>query len=268
LPQSPFFIVGCVRSGTTFLRDVLCKHPNLASPQETHFYRWADPFGAPLGLRNLMNNVVLKKHRELDGISEAEFDHIVKSSTSRADLCTRYMNLYIEKNKPGAQRWFDKTPQNVYGAPMIAMEFPKAKLVHIVRDPIDVAASLRIGVIVKVENIVGACNYWNEAAEIIAVMKRAFPKRVYELRYEDFTANFLPELEKLMSFLGEEYAADHFKDIVVVPKQHEHGTLFSPEELQQIAGLCGRWAKHYGYDLPARAVEAAAAPAVEEKSPS
>ena len=39
-----FFIVGCVRSGTTLLRNILREHPKLACPEETHFFRWSWPF--------------------------------------------------------------------------------------------------------------------------------------------------------------------------------------------------------------------------------
>ena len=35
--QSPFFIVGCGRSGTTLLRTMLNHHPNVAVPVESLF---------------------------------------------------------------------------------------------------------------------------------------------------------------------------------------------------------------------------------------
>ena len=44
--QAPFFVLGCVRSGTTMLRDALRMHPHLACPEETHFFRWGEPFGS------------------------------------------------------------------------------------------------------------------------------------------------------------------------------------------------------------------------------
>lgn len=249
MEKKPFFVIGCVRSGTTFLRDVLRRHPHLASPEETHFYRWGEPFGSPRLTSILLDNQVLKKHRELDGISEHDFANMLKSSVSRADLYRRYMSRYIAVNKPEAVRWFDKTPQNVYGAAMIAAEFPGSKFVHIVRHPIDVISSLKIGKVVKVENIVGACNYWNEAAKIIHVIKRAYPKRVYELRYEEFTANFLPELEKLLIFLGEEFNAEYFNGIEIEAKTYDYQSLFTDKELMTIRKLCGHWAERYGYSF-------------------
>ena len=247
MKNSPFFIVGCVRSGTTLLRDVLRNHPHLAAPEETHFFRWAEPFGGIPYRKAVSDNRILKRHREMDGIEESEFQMILDQSISRADLCQRYMRLYIEKNKPGAHRWFDKTPQNVYGAALIAGELPTAKFIHIVRHPLDVVSSLRIGTIVKVQNLVAACNYWNEAAEIIQVVKRAYPDRVYEVRYEDFTRTLLPEIKKMLLFLGENFDREYFKDINTVPIQHNHKELFSDEEIVQIKLLCQRWGAHYGY---------------------
>lgn len=245
--NDPFFIVGCVRSGTTLLRDVLRRHPNLAAPEETHFYRWAEPFGGAMYPRMVAENKVLQRHREMDGIAEPEFQKILAQSVSRADLYRRYMGLYLQRNKPEAKRWFDKSPQNVYGAAMIAMEFPDAKFIHIVRNPLDVVSSLRIGKIIKVENLVGACNYWNEAAEIIQVIKRAFPPRIYEVKYEDFTREPLPEIKKMLAFLDEEFDSARYQDVTTERKLHDYGALFSEEELSQVVRLCAQWGAHYGY---------------------
>jgi len=247
--KKPFFIIGCVRSGTTLLRNVLRNHPNLASPEETHFFRWSDPFGTIPSLRTIAadKNAVLKKHREMDGITEREFNAILQKSTSRADLQRRYMKSYLHNNKLQGRRWFDKTPQNVYGAAMIASEFPGSKFVHIVRNPVDVVSSLRIGKVVKIESLVGACNFWNEAAALIYTLKRAYPRLVYQVKYEDFTSNFLPEVEKMLAFLGEEFKAEYFDSINTKPKEHEYDNLFTEKEIQTIKKLCDRWGRHYGY---------------------
>jgi len=245
--NEPFFIIGCVRSGTTLLRNVLRNHPNLAAPEETHFFRWSETFGAPASLTQLLNNQVLKKHRAIDAITEDEFKNMLENSISRADLQKKYMVHYIANNKLAAKRWFDKTPQNVYGAAMIASEFPRSKFVHIVRNPMDVVSSLRIGKVVKIENLIGACNFWNEAAANIHILKRAYPRRVYEVKYEDLTRDLLGEMEKLLIFLDEEFKSDYFKDIATTPKEHPHQRLFTEQEIKMIERLCGRWGKHYGY---------------------
>jgi hypothetical protein len=250
---SPFFICGCVRSGTTMLRDVLRLHPNLASPEETHFFRWAEPYGTDGYARSVLNNPVLKKHREIDGIGEDEFAAIVRDATSRAELCTRYMALFIERRKPQATRWYDKTPQNVYGAAMIAMSVPHSRFVHIVRDPVNVCASLRIGKVMKVDKIAGAINYWREATDIMTVLKRAYPGRVHEFRYEDFVRDTPTHLKALLEFLGEDYRQEWFADFRLRESDHSAEGVLTAAEVTRIQRLCQAGRKRYGYVTAAAA---------------
>jgi hypothetical protein len=248
---APFFIIGCVRSGTTMLRDVLRCHENLACPEETHFFRWGDPFGTDALNRTLASNAVLKRHRELDGVTEEEFRTMLSECNSRSDLYHRYMRLYISKNKPAATRWFDKTPQNIYGALLIATTMPKAKFIHIVRDPRNVAASLRLGKVVKVESIVGAANYWHESVQIIKGLKRAFPERVHELRYEDFVADPLIHIESILKFLGEPFQATTFANLGIKSSDHAEESLLSQGELSRLETICQLGMKRYRYKTAA-----------------
>lgn len=245
--RAPFLVMGCVRSGTTMLRDVLRMHPNLASPEETHFFRWCDPFGTEPMSRTLLNNTVLKRHREIDKITEQEFKHMLGKATSRADLYAKYMSLFMSRNKPTATRWFDKTPQNIYGAMLAATTMPRAKFVHIVRDPRNVVASLRIGRIVKVEGLVGACNYWNEAINIVAGLKRAYPNRVFELRYEDFVKDPMTELSQLLGFLNEPFENAWFTQVKMRNSDHTEEGVLQAEEMDTVKKLCSGGMVRYGY---------------------
>jgi hypothetical protein len=253
---APFFVIGCVRSGTTMLRDALRMHPNLACPEETHFFRWGEPYGTEAMSRALSNNAVLKKHRDLDAISEAEFAELLKQCTSRAELYMRYMALYMQRKKPGARRWFDKTPQNVYGALLAATSMPRSKFIHIVREPVNVVASLRIGRIVKVENLTGACNYWNEAVQIVGGLKRGFPARVYELRYEDFVAQPAAQLKLLLDFIGEPFDPKWFSALSTRQVDHQDEGVLSADELEVVRRLCAAGRQRYGYEPSTPAAEA------------
>ncbi len=229
------------------LRNILRLHPNLASPEETHFFRWSDPFGSP-GYRHVVTkNPVLRRHRELDGISEAEFETMLNDSTSRADLCTRYIQRFAEVRKPTAKRWFDKSPQNAYGAAMLAGEFPRGKFLHIVRNPVNVVASLRIGKVMKMDDLVGACSYWNEAIENLALLQRAYPKRVLTLNYEAFTVSPLDGIRDVLAFLGEPFDAAHFADVVTKEVRHEDAGILTDEELAKVRSLCQTGRLMHGY---------------------
>jgi hypothetical protein len=256
--KPPFFILGCVRSGTTMLRNALRLHPNLASPEETHFYRWGEPFGGVALNRMLANNPVLKGHRKIDGISDEDFQVMLEASVSRADLCQRYMSRFIELRKPEARRWFDKTPQNAYGAAMIAMEFPKARFIHIVRDPVNVVASLRIGKVMRIEEPLAACNYWNEAVANLAVLQRAFPGRVLELSYERFTEDPQAGLSQVLEFIGEPPAQGCFDSVRTETVRHEDSGVLSDEVMALVRRLCLQGRLRHGYASPEERAEAKA----------
>ena len=157
------------------------------------------------------------------------------------------MQLYIERNKPSATRWFDKTPQNVYGAALLMDAFPAAKFIHVVRNPLDVAASLRIGKTLKVESLIGACNYWNEALSIVNVLKRAEPKRFHELRYEDFTAAPEKHTAEILAFVGEPFVENMYPYETIRPRSHEGDGTLTADDIAAVRRHCRRWGEHYGY---------------------
>lgn len=245
---APFFILGCVRSGTTMLRNILRKHPNFASPEETQFYRWGEPFRGPAYSQIVQSNPTLKRHRQIDGITDAEFKAMLEASVSRADLYRRYMARFIELKSKTANRWFDKSPQNVYGAGMIAAEFPSARFIHIVRDPVNVVASLRIGKVMKMEDLVGACSYWNEAYANLTTLKRAWPSRLLELKYEAFTADPMAGIRTIMAFLKEPFDEASFASVVTSEVSHEGAGVLSAEEMDRVRQICRAGRISYGYD--------------------
>ena len=51
----------------------------------------------------------------------------------------------------------------------------------------------------------------------------------------------------MLDFLDEDFDPAHYEHVKTHPIQHDHGKLFSDEELRRIERLCRRWAVHYGY---------------------
>ncbi len=182
----------------------------------------------------------------MDGISEEEFSSLLRGAQSRVDLYDKYMALFLQRRKPGATRWFDKTPQNVYGASLIA-EIPGAKFLHIVRNPVEVVASLRIGKVMKVQELVGACSYWNEATAILNTIKRAFPERVLEVRYEDFVKQPLEGVEQILDFLGEPFDAKCYAGVDTREITHHDEGVLTADEIVRIQRLCHTGRVRYGY---------------------
>lgn len=198
-----FFILGSVRSGTTLLRDLLRNHNNLICPEETHMFRWGEPFASTEYLH--VNKVAdtLIKHRSMDGVNESDFLQILESSSDRKDFMLRYMELFKQAQSMTDKRCFDKTPQNVYGLPLIKAYFPQAKIVHIVRNPLNVVASLKQGKVLAVQTLIGAINFWKESILIINTLKPLFEDSLFEIKYEEMTSKPEKEIACLLEFLCE-----------------------------------------------------------------
>lgn len=245
----PLFIVGCVRSGTTLVRDLLRRQPATICPEETHYFRYGEPFRTAGNTRPLMNSKTLQKHREIDGISQEAFAELHAQSSTRGELLCRHVDYMARARNLGDYRWFDKTPQNVYGVALIRAEFPHARFLHLVRNPLNVVASLKLGKVMKVPDMHGACNYWIEAVTIIRQLAPLLQDKLLEMRYEEFTAEPVPSMKRLLDFseLGERF--DLYTDADAHEERNQYLDILTREEQDTVRHRCGMLASRYGYDL-------------------
>lgn len=257
----PTFILGCVRSGTTLLRNMLRQHPGAVCPEETQYYRWGHPFGTDQFVQQTMRSRLLARHRALDGIDEGVFQAGYAEARTRADLMRRHMALYGAACGGEGVVWFDKSPQNVYGIPLILHDFPDARFVHIVRSPLNVVASLLEGVVVSVPDTVAAANYWFEAVAILNTLKPLLGDRLLEVRYEALTEGPAEVLGQVLRHMGLDTAALEPDGRRVHRERDRHRVVLQARDYETIQEVCGRWAEEYGYDLtPPVPAEAVAAP--------
>ncbi len=247
--SQPLFIVGCVRSGTTLVRDLLRRQPDVICPEETHYFRFGEPFRTDSSNHTLLNLPTLKKHRDIDGVSPDDFEKMHGGSYSRGELMYRHVDHMARARGLESYKWFDKTPQNVYGLPLINAEFPEARFLHLVRNPLNVVASLKLGKVMKVPDVHGACNYWIEAVTIVRQMAPLLNGRLLELRYEDITADPVANMQRLLDFSGMGDRMDLYTPQDAHEERNQYLEILSPEEQQVIKDRCAALAVHYGYDL-------------------
>ncbi len=196
-PDDCVIVGGCGRSGTTLVRELLDRHPNLACGPETAF------------LCDLINpervavewNIPVKTIRSL-----------VAASPSVVAFAAAFFRQHAEAE--GKARWCDKTPRNVRNLPRILHAFPNARFVHVVRDGRDVACSLRKHpretvrhgrVVPNVVNRAPADGARRWVADTTLGLAFKGHPRCFELRYEALVTEPEATLRELCAFIGEDF---------------------------------------------------------------
>ena len=193
-------IVGCPRSGTTWLQRLLAGHPNVRTGQES------DVFDIYVGPQ------LRAWRRELEPSSSGRggvglacyFDDPTFSA-----ILSRYARELLEPMVGGLRAgeiFVEKTPSHALFIPEIVELFPNTRFVHVLRDARDTVASL-----------LGAARSWGKnwaprRARGAAVMwvthvravrdARLPPSQLLEVRYEDLHSSGPRALGQVVGWLG------------------------------------------------------------------
>jgi len=187
--DSPIFVVGFPRSGTTLLEQMLDAHPGLQSMDENPF------FNRLLGL--LANH----DRRILDDLS-------VLQQYDCDELRKRYHQMVSERIKRNWDaRLVDKNPLNMHWMPIMYRLFPKAKFILAVRHPCDVILSCYMQSF-RSSSLAAACSTLERLAHAyVETMNRwledvnVFQPSVRVSRYEDLVADFPRQVSDIAGFL-------------------------------------------------------------------
>lgn len=206
------FIVGAPRSGTTLLRQVLSRHPRMAISGETHFLtlvyqeRRRRAFGdlrQPENRRRLIQAYLATRRgqRQIGRGSAQLEERASREGDSWPSMFAAILKEHAESQ--GKARWGEKTPQHARFTETLLEWFPDAAILHVLRDPRDVVASLLRRPFASASVVVNARSWLrlNQAA------RRSSGRPGYRMvRYEELVAQPEEKLREICRFLGEEYA--------------------------------------------------------------
>lgn len=238
--DSPIFVVGFPRSGTTMLETMLDAHPQLTSMDERAF----------------IQDVVDEMHRMgfeyPDGLAELD-----------DEACDRLRKTYAtqvanQTNVDPALRLVDKNPLNIMRLPLIARLYPNAKIILALRHPCDVVLSnfmqtfrapAYIAMCATIESTAqgyaDTFDFWIDQAGVLS-------PDVLELRYEDVVDDIDAQSRRIAEFIGVDWDArmvnfhERAKDrgFIGTPSYHQ---VVEPVNRRGIA----RWEKYREYLEPA-----------------
>lgn len=236
--NSPFFIIGAGRSGTTLLRLILAGHSRLHIPPETWFIL---PLVKNLPLTDRLDStqvtraldIMIGDYRWPDmGLPADELRGraMTLHNPKLVDIINLVYQWHLEAS--GKRHFGDKTPIYYEIVPQLITLYPDAKFIHLIRDGRDVAISWID---------VGWERYYERAKfEWIPAMqyrrehlKSAYAERILEVKYEDLITNLEATVRRICDFLDESYEPEmlnwqHLTEMVPERERHIHGKLNQP----------------------------------------
>lgn len=182
----PIVIVGMIRSGTTLTEQIVSSHPVVGPGGEIKF--WTDRERTDL----------------MQKLSRGDFDPDELRAT--ADAYLKQLMILV----PGAQRVTDKMPLNYMALGLIHCLFPRAKIIHCLRDPVDTCLSIYITPYDQ------GAEFCYERASIVSAYREYSrlmehwrhvlpPEALLEINYEELVADQEGVARRMIDFCGLEW---------------------------------------------------------------
>lgn len=204
---APVFVLGVRRSGTTLLRLILDRSPEIAIPDESHFIpQLAHRHRAPVDADGLVEDLRRLPTLERWGITADDVVPYLRGGMTTGEAIAAVFAAYATKK--GKPRWGDKTPAYMRDLPLLERLFPEAIYVHLIRDGRDCALSF-LGMPDKAatqtwahpRDAAGfACQWSTEIRAARALGRRVGDSRYFEVRYEELVAEPGHVVQEICSF--------------------------------------------------------------------
>ncbi len=185
---SLIFIVGMPRSGTSLVEQILATHPDVyAGGERNDVAQLANRLQSQSGVRNPYPACLGELSPEaIDAIAHC---HVAK----------------VRELSNGAARFVDKMPMNCFDIGLIAVLFPRAKLIHCRRDPRDTCVSCFFQDFAGCPWAYDMANiafFYREYARIMSRWHSVLMGRIHEVRYEELVRSAEPVTRNLFRYCG------------------------------------------------------------------
>lgn len=202
----PVFLVGCPRSGTTLLQQMLDAHPALAIAPETFFVRrflkTRDTFEHDW--QSGGRDRLLSAWRRAPEFAEMALDDAaiaasVEPASDVVDAFARLLSRFAQAS--GARMVGEKTPNHLLYMRSLEQAFPGARFIHILRDPRAVVDSWRH---VPWSNGTPAADaeVWRKYMQAAREKPPRDRRRLLTVRYEALVLDPAAQLRRVCDFLG------------------------------------------------------------------
>ena len=253
---SKLFVIGCAKSGTTWLEKLLDGHPELHVKGEGRYF-WSLAQNLQQAFANFNQSLPAQGDDHLPYWPSTDFSYILRA-TIEASLAR---SLTKSPPNPRLKIIGDKTPMHTLAVAPLHQLFPKAKFIHIIRDPRD--ATISQWLFWAKDNDprpfaefveYSITKVWPLNVESARKAGEALGDLYTEVRYEDLLANTPGELTRLTNFLGVDTSTDSINSCLANGNfkanagGREQGSDTGTGQLFR-KGIAGDWKNHIPEEL-------------------
>lgn len=261
LARNPVFIVGMPRSGTTMLYNILIRHPCFTGNREPVW--------------NTETSIFKKYIRHTNGFfEEGKWPFWYEYFNGNKDYFKEFQKESVKSFlvnaalARGSNRILEKTPNHIDHLGLIFETFPRASVVHIIRHPVDVYASMRKRAQItpknedpwlRVDHEEFAKNYVRKINGTESYILRG---QLFTSKYEDLTIEPATQIRTILKFINEDYdermlegktpkmqdGKFPYQSNIPVPNSNNWYGLILPSEVRDIQDICTAVMQRYEYD--------------------
>ncbi len=186
------FVVGMPRSGTTLVDQMLSSHPAVHAAGELIYFHH---------MANAVASRVHSGHPYPECVADLE-------PAQLKSMQGNYLNLF---NRLPAEitRITNKFPENYLVLGLIALLFPRARIIHCRRDPMDICLSNYFQYFQRGQDYSFSQEnlgfYYREYERLMDHWRETIPNPFIEVVYEDLIADFANQSRRLVEFAGLEW---------------------------------------------------------------
>lgn len=191
--DSPIFIVGLPRSGSTLLERIIGRHSKVEAAGELPV------LGRLLDALNRRSGGDGRYHDQVAGLSAEEI----------RELGERYVELSLEYRRTAKPRFTDKMPHNWRYVDTIRLALRNARIIDVRRDAVDCCWS-NYKMVYGAGH--GAANdlthigrFYKDCVRMLDHFETVAPEAILRVRYEDLVDDIEREVRRVLGFLDLEY---------------------------------------------------------------
>jgi len=247
---APVFVLGCPRSGTTLLYDMLLSAGGFAIylAESNVFNVLALRFGdlsEKAERQKLLKVWLASKLFRATGLDARDVEtRILRECRSGGDFLRIVMDEIARQQN--MQRWAENSPEAILHLPQIKTMIPDALAIHIIRDGRDVAMSLGKVRYVrpfpwqKRQSVIGAGVYWEWIVEYGRRYGKLLGQNYTEIHFEDLIAQPQKTLDRIGEFIDQKLDYGLIQQ-VAYGSVSKPNTSFAIEAPKQDFNPVGRW---------------------------